>query len=51
MKKPLDFPGSVFGLPREGGDDTENQMVELTLRFGHLLGRHAGDRVLDGRPG
>lgn len=51
VKKPLDFPGSVFGLPREGGDDTENQMVELTLRFGHLLGRHAGDRVLDGRPG
>lgn len=46
VQKPLDFPGYVFGLPRKGGGDAEEQMPELTRRFGHLLGRHAEDRVV-----
>ena len=50
VQKPLDFPGYVFGLPRESEGDTENQMPELTRSFGRALGRHAGDRVVDGEP-
>lgn len=50
VQKPLDFPGYVFGLPRRVGD-TETQMPEVTRRFGRLLGRHEGDRAVDGEPG
>jgi gamma-carbonic anhydrase len=37
-----DFPGTVFGLPRE-----EATMERVTARYAEAFGRHRGDRVLD----
>jgi hypothetical protein len=40
--RPLDFPGTAFGLPR----DTPDLPVAATRRYAELFGRHRGDRVL-----
>jgi carbonic anhydrase/acetyltransferase-like protein (isoleucine patch superfamily) len=41
VQQRLDFPGYVFGLGRDAS------MADLTGRYGHALGRHQHDRVLD----
>jgi carbonic anhydrase/acetyltransferase-like protein (isoleucine patch superfamily) len=43
VQKPLDFPGTVFGLPRALAAQF---MPEMTRRYGAALARHAEDRVL-----
>jgi carbonic anhydrase/acetyltransferase-like protein (isoleucine patch superfamily) len=43
VQEGLDFPGTVFGLPR----DTRNLQAQATRRYADLFGRHRGDRVLD----
>lgn len=45
VQEPLDFPGTVFGLPRpaEGG----TIMPELTRRYAKGLAHHKNDRILD----
>ncbi len=43
VQKPLDFPGTVFGMPR---GSVENFMTEMTRRYGTALGKHTHDKVL-----
>ena len=49
VQRELDFPGYVFGLPRdqEAEDVPGAGAAEATRRFARHLGRHEGDRVLD----
>jgi|SRR5215211_264688 len=42
IQRELDFPGTVFGLPRE-----EATMARVTERYAELFGAHRGDRLLD----
>ncbi len=44
VQRELDFPGYVFGLPREG--DGQTIMPEVSRRYGRALGRHRDDRIL-----
>ena len=44
LQKPLNFPGTVFGLERL---PPERFMPEMTRRYGNSLGRHADDHALD----
>jgi len=48
IQKTLDFPGTVFGLPRAPAGGF---MPEMTRRYGAALGRHAADRALAGQEG
>ncbi|HZN89022.1 MAG TPA: gamma carbonic anhydrase family protein [Thermoleophilaceae bacterium] len=41
VQKQMDFPGTVFGLPRE-----EATMDAVARRYAKRFGRHRGDRVL-----
>jgi carbonic anhydrase/acetyltransferase-like protein (isoleucine patch superfamily) len=41
IQRDMDFPGTVFGLPRDA------PMPELTARYSRSLARHLGDRVLE----
>ena len=41
----LDFPGTVFGMPRSGLG--EFIMPEAMARYSAWLGRHLDDRILD----
>jgi carbonic anhydrase/acetyltransferase-like protein (isoleucine patch superfamily) len=43
IQEGLDFPGTVFGLPR----DTPDLQAHVARRYAELFGRHRGDRVLD----
>jgi carbonic anhydrase/acetyltransferase-like protein (isoleucine patch superfamily) len=43
VQRELDFPGTVFGMPRE-----EATMQRVTERYSELFGRHRGDKVMDG---
>jgi hypothetical protein len=43
VQRELDFPGTVFGLPRD-----EATMKRVTERYAELFGRHRGDRLVDG---
>jgi gamma-carbonic anhydrase len=43
VQRELDFPGTVFGIPR--GDFT---MARATTHYAELFGRHTGDRILGG---
>jgi carbonic anhydrase/acetyltransferase-like protein (isoleucine patch superfamily) len=45
VQKPLDFPGTVFGLER---GPAETIMPELTRRYARALGSHKDDIILDG---
>jgi gamma-carbonic anhydrase len=42
VQEAMDFPGTVFGLPRE-----EASMARVCARYAESFGRHRGDRVLD----
>lgn len=42
LQRELDFPGTVFGIPRE-----EATMAAVTRGYAELFGRHRGDQVLD----
>jgi gamma-carbonic anhydrase len=42
VQEAMDFPGTVFGLPRE-----EASMDRICARYAESFGRHRGDRVLD----
>lgn len=42
VQEPMDFPGTVFGLPRE-----EATMDRVCARYAERFGRHRGDRVLE----
>jgi carbonic anhydrase/acetyltransferase-like protein (isoleucine patch superfamily) len=44
IQRELDFPGTVFGLPR----DTPDLQAQATRRYAELFGRHRGDRVVEG---
>ena len=41
VQEPLDFPGTIFGLPRD-----EATMERVARRYSESFGRHRGDRVL-----
>ena len=41
VQRELDFPGTVFGLPRE-----EATMERVAARYSERFGRHLGDRVI-----
>lgn len=41
VQQPLDFPGTVFGLPRD-----EATMERVARRYSESFGRHRSDRVL-----
>jgi len=41
VQEPLDFPGTVFGIPRE-----QATMERVARRYSDSFGRHRGDRVL-----
>lgn len=43
VQRELDFPGTVFGIPR-----AELTMARATEHYAGLFGRHRGDRVLEG---
>ena len=43
VQRELDFPGTVFGLPRE-----EATMRRVTERYAELFGLHRSDRLVDG---
>jgi carbonic anhydrase/acetyltransferase-like protein (isoleucine patch superfamily) len=43
IQEGLDFPGTVFGLPR----DTPDLQEQVARRYADLFGRHRGDRVLE----
>jgi carbonic anhydrase/acetyltransferase-like protein (isoleucine patch superfamily) len=43
VQEGLDFPGTVFGLPRE----TPDLQAQAARRYADLFGRHRGDRVLE----
>jgi carbonic anhydrase/acetyltransferase-like protein (isoleucine patch superfamily) len=45
IQEPLNFPRTVFGLERPPVGETN--MPELTRRYGHYLGQHRNDRILD----
>jgi carbonic anhydrase/acetyltransferase-like protein (isoleucine patch superfamily) len=45
IQRELDFPGTVYGVPRE--KEGETVLPEVTRRYEALFGRHRGDRVLD----
>lgn len=42
VQEAMDFPGTVFGLPRE-----EASMTRVCARYAESFGRHRGDRVVD----
>jgi carbonic anhydrase/acetyltransferase-like protein (isoleucine patch superfamily) len=42
VQEPMDFPGTVFGLPRG-----EASMDRVCARYAERFGRHRGDRVLE----
>ncbi|WP_163505286.1 gamma carbonic anhydrase family protein [Fodinicola acaciae] len=44
IQRELDFPGYVFGLPRDASG--ENTMPEMTRRYGRALERHRTNRIL-----
>lgn len=44
VQRELDFPGTVFGLPR----DTPDLMMSVTARYAELFGTHRNDRTLPG---
>ncbi len=45
IQKPLDFPGTVFGL---GRDTTEGPLMpQMMARYTRALARHQDDRILD----
>ena len=44
IQEGLDFPGTVFGLPR----DTPDLQAQVARRYAGLFGRHRDDRILDG---
>lgn len=44
IQKPLDFPGTVFGLQRA---PTAQLMPQLTTRYARALSRHRRDQILD----
>jgi gamma-carbonic anhydrase len=41
VQEPLDFPGTVFGIPRE-----QATMERVASRYSESFGRHRGDHVL-----
>jgi hypothetical protein len=43
VQEGLDFPGTVFGPPRE----TPDLQAQAARRYADLFGRHRGDRVLE----
>lgn len=46
LQEPLDFPGTVFGLPRAPADEL---MPAATRRYAETFGHHREDRLLDER--
>jgi len=48
VQKPLDFPGTVFGLERP--PEGQSLMPELTRRYTRALAAHRGDHVLGQQP-
>jgi hypothetical protein len=44
IQEQLDFPGTVFGLPRAAADEL---MPEAMRRYAEHFGRHRGDRILE----
>lgn len=48
VQKPLDFPGTVFGLERP--PEGQSLMPELTRRYARALAAHRGDHVLGQQP-
>jgi carbonic anhydrase/acetyltransferase-like protein (isoleucine patch superfamily) len=48
VQKPLDFPGTVFGLERP--PEGRSLMPELTRRYGRALAAHRGDHILAQHP-
>jgi hypothetical protein len=42
IQRELDFPGTVFGFPR----DTPDLMVKATQRYADLFGAHRADRFI-----
>jgi carbonic anhydrase/acetyltransferase-like protein (isoleucine patch superfamily) len=44
IQEGLDFPGTVFGFPR----DTPDLQAQVARRYADLFGRHRDDRILDG---
>ena len=45
-QKPLDFPGFVYGVSRERGEETMPAMEEITRRRSEALGRHRSDQAV-----
>jgi len=43
IQEGLDFPGTVFGFPR----DTPDLQARVARRYADLFGRHRDDRILD----
>ena len=48
VQKPLDFPGTVFGLERP--PEGRSLMPELTRRYARALAAHRGDHILGQQP-
>ena len=46
VQKPLDFPGFVYGVSRESGEDTIAAMKKITQKRSEELGRHRDDQVI-----
>lgn len=49
IQQGLDFPGTVFGLPRAPSGQTI--MPEAMRRYAERFGRHRNDTVVDAEPG
>jgi carbonic anhydrase/acetyltransferase-like protein (isoleucine patch superfamily) len=45
VQEPLDFPGTIFGVPRARSGETN--MRTITRRYARALDRHRGDKIID----
>jgi len=45
IQRDLDFPGTVFGIPRPEKDSLQSLQPEITRRYAELFGRHREDSV------
>lgn len=52
IQERLDFPGTVFGVPRpSNGASLQSIQPEVTRRYADLFGRHRDDRVVESPSG
>lgn len=45
VQKTLDFPGFVYGFPRQSGEDSMPAMKKITKKRSRELGRHRHDKI------